>query len=126
MKNDNKHKDIEIDEFKSMIKDLNNIINDLNKQKISQTDYIKIIKKLDNLESDLQNLNTVAQKMCSSQWFEVDNLFDYQKPKNYGDKIFTTLDLDNSANILNKLCTKIRNKVSEYAALQMGENCKLN
>lgn len=56
----------------------------------------------------------------------MDNLFEYKQPKNWGDKEFNTADLDELANSLNKSCSKLRNKISEYAAMQMGENCKLN
>lgn len=109
-----------------MIKDLNEVISGLNEQKIAQKDFIRILKKLDNMEGDMLNLNKVADKICSNQQFEVDNLFEQQQPKNWSGKEFTTADLDDVANNLNKMCSKLRNKISEYAAMQMGENCRVN
>eukprot|EP00801_Mesodinium_rubrum_P012973 Mrub_13106.p1 GENE.Mrub_13106~~Mrub_13106.p1 ORF type:complete len:158 (-),score=41.53 Mrub_13106:55-495(-) len=126
IKLENIQKDKQIDEFKSMIKDLNSVVNNLNEQKIAQKDYIRILKKLDNMETDLDNLNKVADKICSNQYFEVENLFEYKQPKNWGEREFNLKDLDDLANSLNKLCSKLRNKISEYAAMQLGENCKLN
>jgi hypothetical protein len=50
-----------------MIKDLNEVISGLNEQKIAQKDFIRILKKLDNMEGDMLNLNKVADKICSNQ-----------------------------------------------------------
>jgi len=72
----NIQKDKQIDEFKSMIQDLNALNAGLNLQKIAQKDFIRILKKLDNMENDLHNLNIVSDKICSNKFFEVDNLFD--------------------------------------------------
>lgn len=59
--------DRQIEEFKSMIKDLNEVISNANEQKIAQKDQIRILKKLDNMEGDMLNLNKVADKICSNQ-----------------------------------------------------------
>lgn len=67
MKLANIQQDKQIEEFKSMIIDLNSVNKGLNTQKIAQKDFIRILKKLDNMESDLDNLNKVADKICSNQ-----------------------------------------------------------
>jgi len=67
MKLANIQQDKQIEEFKSMIIELNSVNKGLNTQKIAQKDFIRILKKLDNMESDLDNLNKVADKICSNQ-----------------------------------------------------------
>jgi len=65
----------EIDGFKQMIKDQNALITDLTQNKIEQKDWIKLLKKLENVDVDLQNMSGVLDQVLSGYFIDVDSLF---------------------------------------------------
>eukprot|EP00341_Mesodinium_pulex_P001503 CAMPEP_0116921308 /NCGR_PEP_ID=MMETSP0467-20121206/21550_1 /TAXON_ID=283647 /ORGANISM="Mesodinium pulex, Strain SPMC105" /LENGTH=118 /DNA_ID=CAMNT_0004599345 /DNA_START=520 /DNA_END=876 /DNA_ORIENTATION=- len=114
-----------IAEFKSMIKDQTSINKELKGKLVEQKDWIKLLKKLENVDIDLDNLSGVLDKVLNDQNFEVDSLFNVRSSA-YTIGSWGVADVDILANKLNRNSNKMRNKLSEWAALKMGDECKFN
>jgi len=61
--------------FKGMIKDQNALVTELQSCKIEQKDYIKVLKKMENVDFDLQNMTGVLDQVLDGKFIQVDALF---------------------------------------------------